>query len=96
MNIENIQESFVDGIKHLVLKSLTVGATYLISKDVLSVAIPFFTGALPDTLPMQVLLLGTAYTIWTMAVIPFINGFFLKAGTATKGETKLIQFSKLL
>jgi len=76
-----------DGIKHLVGKSITVYATYLGGATVYPVALNFVLGLVGQNLPTQdivvkVLVYGGAYKIWTDAVIPFVNSFFVGEGVS--------------
>lgn len=83
----DIQQLAIDAVKEIIAKSVTFGATAFLSLNGIPTLYQYFIGGSPDTIAVQLLIVGTAYAIWTKAIVPVIEAFFQAAqGTSTKAK----------
>lgn len=71
------KDSILEGLKHLGAKIATVAGTYLVANNVLGVVWTYVNMPSPEgQVALQLLFYGTGYSVWTKAIIPFVEASF--------------------
>jgi hypothetical protein len=74
-----IKEVLIEGIKQIVGKSITVGATYIIANNGLNTVIGFFLGSgAVSPIEMKLLIIGASYAVWSQAIVPIVDELYAK------------------
>lgn len=77
---------FLETLKELVAKAVTVAGTVFLSQNGFDALLKFMNAG--ESMPLQALSLVAAYAVWLKVVVPFVDALFKEATktTATPGQ----------
>ncbi|MHA1827054.1 MAG: hypothetical protein ACTSX6_00250 [Candidatus Heimdallarchaeaceae archaeon] len=91
-------DTVVEGIKHIIAKCITVGATYIIANNGVNVLFSYlFNPTEPMPVEVRLLILGASYVMWKEGVIPVIDDIYnelkgKKVAAGIKAKKKIDYF----